>query len=90
MTPAVTYINGAAHYACVGAENNAIYYKAPGAGWVIVDPGSHAIGGVSIAGNDANGQIAISYTNPDKNVCVYVLTPGQTKWSWSNLGGSAQ
>jgi hypothetical protein len=92
MTAAVCYLDGQAHFACVGKENNSIYYKGPGEGWGIVDPGSNAQSGLTIAASN-DGFLVIAYTNQANNVCSYhtrYAGPGEHLWTWSNQGGQAK
>jgi hypothetical protein len=89
MTAAVAYVKGQAHLACVGKDNGAIYYKAPGGGWGVVDPGSFALSGITLAASP-EGALTIAYTNRGNSVCTYHKAPGATSWVWTNQGGQAK
>jgi hypothetical protein len=89
MTAAVAYVGGQAHLACIGKDNNNIYYKAPGQGWGTVDPGSNAKSGLTMAASP-DGALTIVYTNQGNAVCTYHKGPGAKDWVWSNQGGQAK
>jgi hypothetical protein len=89
MTAAVAYVDGQAHLACVGAQNNAIYYKPPGGSWGVVDPGSNAKSGVTLAASP-DGALTIAYTNQGNSVCTYHKARGARDWVWTNQGGQAK
>jgi hypothetical protein len=89
MTAAVAYVAGRTHLACVGKDNGAIYYKAPGEGWGVVDPGSFALSGITLAASP-EGALTIAYTNRNNAVCTYHKAPGAKDWVWTNQGGQAK
>ena len=92
MTPAVAIDSqGRAHSACIGKDDNHIYYKSPtDDDFHVVDPGSNAYSGVSFdIGPQDQG--AIGYTNQGRAVCIYHKKVNTNDpWVWQAIGGQAK
>lgn len=89
MTPAVTFWNGALYQAMRWSDGR-VCYAGPdtNGGFHAVDENSNAKSGVDIAISD-EGKTVITYVNQGNEVCHYIRFPGESNWSWVNIGGSA-
>ena len=96
MTPGVcSWYNPATdksdwYQTCVGKDDKRVYYLGPDTNgkWVMVDPGSKAIGGATIAAAK-NGALRIVYTATSNKVVCYTRNSGGGGWGWTDLGGNA-
>jgi hypothetical protein len=89
MSVSVASYGGETYLAGVGANDNQVYFKAPGwPSFVSVDPGSFAMSGVSLDIDD-KGLAVLGYTNRGKIFCTYHKTDvtSNDPWTWTSHGG---
>ena len=91
MTSAVAIDpQGQIHSACIGKNDDSIYYKSPTDDDFHVIEGSHAYSGVSFD-IGPEGEAAIGYTNQGRTVCAYHKRIGTNDpWVWQPIGGQAK
>jgi hypothetical protein len=79
--------DGGKHYACIGADDGALYYFPPGwANWGRIDPGQ---GGAKSGAGITVGEdwfVTLTYTNGSGKPCQYRKKFREGEWAWSAIG----